>query len=952
MSAETVISEAVIASILNPINDLTSKVDNLTVGKAADPPSEDDQHISVTSPATVLNVYPELEGLIPSMSEDFYRTMLTDEEKKEEIYAFPKSSNVCYNPTPIKEAAHGSVKKADAAFYAIQVTLAHGTRPIDYFIHRMLQSNPNLTIDDPVVDVLNTIRCIMGNVASMATQSRLDNLNSGMSFTGKPEQVVESDVKPLMDNEKFETQLAAIKPTKRDRVRRLFRGRQQIEGRPSPVSSSTATAPITEAAATRSAPNASRGGGGREYEPRILQHFILHSKEDGRATICIESKEAEPASRGKELQDGIPAINLQDNQEKGFYDVPGFEGRIPAYSNQEVVQKILALLFEWTKLPVPCSTVRSFAESSYIHKNPASSSELGTDSENQGIRILKRPDNSRRIDRSMNETHRAYTFEAYRARILDKYGKVRANPLSENHTPWYDHRQQGDVLESSNIKDPRPTTRSRKTDKRWEDVAQMLSELYRKGTSDVGGAIAGKINAAPTAGTEEQILAEESFMDIDGAPIRRSNSESTILEGPFEEMEWSVVPAGNPRNRDIHRCERYCLGCRHRPQELLWFMEKIRGNTPHQLQGATRRSNCIETERSGGPVGSDLLRQYYHPSIRKEIRWNYLTQTSQHSEMPMGALLEDEYQSSSNVCPVSSESGGCTEPLNGSDRMVREARRGPLCISDQQEDTKILQLVPGPSICRPERAAVQLGRLEEPLLLPALEPDRTDSPEDETRANNNDYNYTRMDVGDLVSGHVSTVDLTATNSTSNRGSPRSEKRKVPAHQEQGLDSNGMENQRSALKDKGVSDTAIELIFNSQRPSMDISPIIEYFREIGDNEQLDIKSLTSKTCWLLAVCGFMRASDIHRIDDAQTNTIDGTLKLVIVAPKEKFKGRPITRPCEISCHSDKLLCPVAAYRDCTTTKYTYPEGESYWRNHSGKRRNTPRLNRRSSILVKL
>ncbi|OMJ26246.1 hypothetical protein AYI70_g320 [Smittium culicis] len=29
-----------------------------------------------------------------------------------------------------------------------------------------------------------------------------------------------------------------------------------------------------------------------------------------------------------------------------------------------------------------------------------------------------------------------------------------------------------------------------------------------------------------------------------------------------------------------------------------------------------------------------------------------------------------------------------------------------------------------------------------------------------------------------------------------------------------------------------------------RPSMDISPIIEYFREIGDSEQLNIKSLTN------------------------------------------------------------------------------------------------------------
>ncbi|OMJ22161.1 hypothetical protein AYI70_g3046 [Smittium culicis] len=790
----------------------------------------------------------------------------------------------------------------------------------------------------------------MGNVASMETLARFDNLHSGILLTGKCERVLESDVKPLMDNEKFETQLEAIKPTKRARIH-FFNGAEYnlqrqyrllispVGGfRREPVSEveeasnifnrySSGRAPLDVKASLGKAHGQSVGpeypgeGGGPslgeiqspKYGATPQKDFICSTKnpvspksdaEENTPTKIASSAiqaEAQPrgpldpdgkASRGKKLDDGIPAINLKDNHDKGLYDVPGFEGLIPEYSNQEVVQKILAVLLECTRLPVPCSTVRYFAESSYIHENPASSSELGTDSENQGISILGRPDNSRRIDRSMHDTHRAYTFEAYRAGILDKHCLVRADPLSENHTPWYDHRQKEDVLESSNIKDPLPTTRSRKTNKRWEDVAQMLSELYRKGTSDVGGAITGKINAALTAGAEEQLLVEKCFMDID----------------------------------DIHRCERYCLGYRHWPQELFWFMEKIRGNTSNQLQRATRRSNCIQTERSGGPVGSDLLRKYYHPSIRKEIRWNYLTQTSQHSGKPMGALPEDEYQASSNVCPVSSKLGGCTEPLNCNDKMVTfdqdilsigkevwKARRGPLCISDQQKDTKILHLVPGPSIYMPERAATQLGRLEEPLLLPYLEPYCTDSPEGEMRADNNDCNYTRIDVGDLVSGYVRTINFTATNSTSNRGSPRSEKRKVPAHQEQGLHSNGMENQRSALKDKGVSNTAIELIFNSQRPSMDISPIIEYFREIGDNEQLNIKSVTIKTCWLLAVCGFMRASDIPRIDDAQTTTIDGTLKLVIVAPKEERKGGPNIRPCEISCHSDKLLCPVEAYK---------------------------------------
>ncbi|OLY77857.1 hypothetical protein AYI68_g8105 [Smittium mucronatum] len=109
------------------------------------------------------------------MSEDFCRTMLTEEEKKKAIYACHNSSKVCYNPPPINEAAHAQSRRR------IQLSA-------------QFKSHQNiLIIDDPVVDVLNTIRCIMVNVASIATQSRLENFHCGMLSIGKPEQVVESD---------------------------------------------------------------------------------------------------------------------------------------------------------------------------------------------------------------------------------------------------------------------------------------------------------------------------------------------------------------------------------------------------------------------------------------------------------------------------------------------------------------------------------------------------------------------------------------------------------------------------------------------------------------------------------------------------------------------------------------------------------------------------------------
>ncbi|OLY77856.1 hypothetical protein AYI68_g8104 [Smittium mucronatum] len=188
----------------------------------------------------------------------------------------------------------------------------------------------------------------------------------------------------------------------------------------------------------------------------------------------------------------------------------------------------------------------------------------------------------------------------------------------------------------------------------------MLSKLYRKGTSNFGGFINGKINAAPTAGAEEKILVEECLIDIDGALIRQRNSEYTIMEGPFEEMEWSVVPA-----------------------------------------------------------------------------------------------------TSSNLFSVISKPGGCTEPLKGNDRMVTLEQYN---LSIEKEA---------------RTCAVQLGRLEEPLPLPAPESNYTDRLKDEKRADKKDCNYTRIDIGYLVSRHVSTFDLTTTNSTSNRGNPDPKSGKSP-----------------------------------------------------------------------------------------------------------------------------------------------------------------------------
>ncbi|OMJ08601.1 hypothetical protein AYI70_g11445, partial [Smittium culicis] len=95
--------------------------------------------------------------------------------------------------------------------------------------------------------------------------------------------------------------------------------------------------------------------------------------------------------------------------------------------------------------------------------------------------------------------------------------------------------------------------------------------------------------------------------------------------------------------------------------------------------------------------------------------------------------------------------------------------------------------------------------------------------------------------------------------------------------------------------------------------IDISPMLEYFKKLGPTEELEIKTITSKACWIISICGFLRPSDIHRIDDERTIHNDLELRFIIVAPKEKQQGSPIEKLCIIKAHKDRLLCPIIAYK---------------------------------------
>ncbi|PVU92583.1 hypothetical protein BB561_003738 [Smittium simulii] len=152
--------------------------------------------------------------------------------------------------------------------------------------------------------------------------------------------------------------------------------------------------------------------------------------------------------------------------------------------------------------------------------------------------------------------------------------------------------------------------------------------------------------------------------------------------------------------------------------------------------------------------------------------------------------------------------------------------------------------------------------MEHSLLLFPVESNTTDPTESSTEKGNNNKNIANVEVCNLVSNSGKNQNGRAHTNTGIRDYTRSK---------------NMENQQRTLQQEGLTEL----------------------------------ELTAKTCWLIAVCGFLRASGIHRVDNGRTEISNNSIKLIICAPKEKRKSSPIVRLVEIIAHSNKILCPVIA-----------------------------------------
>ncbi|OMJ23625.1 hypothetical protein AYI70_g2153 [Smittium culicis] len=495
---------------------------------------------------------------------------------------------------------------------------------------------------------------------------------------------------------------------------------------------------------------------------------------------------------------------------------------------------------------VPHTTFWSITKPAYVYQGAETSIDMGTVTENAGISVFRRPPDS---------------------------GRIEGESKRRNHPPPPKQviTHLGVQINSREMILKAPSLKVR-------DLRRETSKLLNIG--NISGPVAWTINGTKTFRTEKHRTLDAEIPYSFSYAHGTSDSEFEILEGATDQI-----------------FQRQSMGCSFGFKFLLQNMEYTGGIDAYQCQTAPSDFICTASEGSYRPINPNIFGQYSNTGIREEIWRCYFDQIIRNRRASIDTLPQNQHSPPSNVRTFSIEPCRCTEQVNSTNGMfsvgpnirhaqltIRTSRRGPIRYQLEQEAENLLKLVPRHQCYGCEFAEIQLEGSEEPICVSPMELDITGNTEGQTEQTDNNSDNTTIEIGDLVPRTSQPIDFPVATSTSISGSARPKKRKIPAVGKQTLESGNMEDQRRALQAQvdnpdeldntqlikeffaALDDTSLTSFI---RPSVDITPVINMIKLWGQSESLSDKELAANLCWLLAVTGFLRASDIHSIDDSKS-----------------------------------------------------------------------------------
>ncbi|PVU87430.1 hypothetical protein BB561_006335 [Smittium simulii] len=419
-----------------------------------------------------------------------------------------------------------------------------------------------------------------------------------------------------------------------------------------------------------------------------------------------------------------------------------------------------------------------------------------------------------------------------------------------------DNKFKKDVATSAERQNSRSQERSRKTNQEWKNRAKKFSKFYWQSTGNVGGTSSGAFNAEKTFRTKEPSSGCIDSMDQHSNYNKSCDAKSDMVERPVDQMERSIIYPTDPTAGSFYRFQRLSLGskvtCHINVKELKAVLYALKipevlgksGNYLNQAFRDCRRDMESLSEYKHPPtsgIRSNLSKPGGYPlkingsnrmgnincNVRKFKQKVWSTRrglicNKQKRKSKSVLQLVQRSTSTRDKCPII-QMGNMEEQLllppwnlipqiNGSNRMgnincnvrkfkqkVWSTRRGLIRNKQKRKSKSVLQLVQKSESTRNKCPIIQMGNMEEQLLLPPMEPNFTSITEGSERENNNDADYSNVKFSNIFIHRQSTSNRKTSNDTGNRNITGSKKREIPATEQQELGAGGLENQWNHLQ---------------------------------------------------------------------------------------------------------------------------------------------------------
>ncbi|PWA00716.1 hypothetical protein BB558_003234 [Smittium angustum] len=473
-------------------------------------------------------------------------------------------------------------------------------------------------------------------------------------------------------------------------------------------------------------------------------------------------------------------------------------------------------------------------------------------------------------------------------RILDQEKQIISHSKAANRKPSIYNKLAENEFESSQPESQGYQKRGYKADTGKEMFNQKISGNYWEVASNIN-------SSSPKKNHDEMNYRAKKFSAFVNKElgnynknIRTSTREFKLVEELVHPLVWQELSTRDAGIGNIYRCKQQKIWNNICAEKHYKEMEKGRDGFTNQCKENANNIPGFKTQENTGMVCVDLLIKQRFNSSHQKIWRNEITEAAQDGLHIISAQ--------SSRCPIQISS-----PIRMEDSQIYiqqdpEEIWSALRTSKQQKFNRLV--IP--------------GTYEKIFMLPALELNTESNTKDEKRKGNNNVDSTPLEIRNMVSGSSGDGNTATNTDTIIKSTTRKQKQKFGSEQKQKLDAISMENKRIRLSQQGLDSSAIHFVLNNNHqngkqknyssiqnrfisckkkrkigqqeqftaikqeglksfdnPEYNLKPIMDKFKLWRNNEEMKIINLTSKLCFLLGFCGFMRSSEIERIDESRT-----------------------------------------------------------------------------------